>query len=500
MHPPDGPRHTRGSGRHSSPDPPRDDDRASPRYREPAPAETPRRPRPGADTAAPPDQGTPDHGDAAAAARSGGPPHPLDDPPAAAPGFDPEVTVVLRGEDVRRWRRPAPAGSADAAGDPDQGAAAASPVPGADDSAQRDPAAGPDPADDDLASVDLASVDLAGGPVPGGPVPGTGDPAKSSTAGGPAHRTGDPGWDDPAGGRVPGSAGWSRSRTPGGWVADVGERQPAGRAAALARLRPVWAAVARLAGTVARRPAGVGRRGVQALAELDERVRRDPARRERSAMLVVGGGAVVVALGIGILLVLAGTGDSQPAPAGGGAAGTRPSGSPLPTAGPSVTASAPATTAQPSPTLPAGAALRAVQSGKCLAVPGDTTEAGAQLVQLGCDADPGKRFLLVPVAGRVRTFSLVNALTSRCVDVSGAGGDDGTPVIQWECNGQPNQQFELRDVPAFPGYVQLVAQHSGKCVDADQVSTADSAPVQQWTCRITPVVEPLRSQSWQLVG
>jgi hypothetical protein len=254
-----------------------------------------------------------------------------------------------------------------------------------------------------------------------------------------------------------------------------------------------------VAGGVGERLAGIGRRGLRSVQELDERVGQDPVRRERSAMLVVGGVAGVVLLGIVVLLVVVGAGGHPPAPATGRFAGTRPPATPLVTARQTVTPTVLATTTPGSPTVPAGAALQVLHSGKCLAVPGNTTQAGVQLVQRSCDGDPSEQFHLLPVSGRVRTFALVDALTSRCVDVQGASGDDGAPIIQWECTGAANQEFELLELPGLAGYVQLVALHSGKCVDVDP-STADGAPVRQASCLSPDAAQTTTNQSWQLLG
>jgi hypothetical protein len=272
-----------------------------------------------------------------------------------------------------------------------------------------------------------------------------------------------------------------------------------GRPAGGERLAAGWAALGRVAGGVGERLAGLGRRGLRSVRELDERVGEDPARRERSAMLVVAAIAGVVLLGIIVLVIVVGTGGHASAPATRRVVGSRPPATPGVTARQTVPPGAPASTTPPSPTVPAGAALQVLHSGKCLAVPGNTTQAGVQLVQRSCDGDPSEQFHLLAVPGRVRTFSLVDSLTSRCVDVQGASGDDGAPVIQWECTGAPNQQFELRELPGLAGHVQLVALHSGKCVDVDP-STADGAPVRQASCLSPDAAQTTTNQSWRLLG
>ena len=313
-----------------------------------------------------------------------------------------------------------------------------------------------------------------------------------STSRGPGSRAAGAGWQGAPG--LQGAAGRSeRRRHSGGARPDE-------------RLAAVRTGTARIAGAAGLWLAAVGRRGLQAMRDLDERIRHDPARRERSAMLVVGGVALVVVLAMSTLLVLAGTGGGSPGTRSAAAVGTRGAGRATPTA-PATASRTPtaATTGAASPTDPAGAVLRVLQSGMCLAVPGDTTEAGVQFVQRPCDGALGEQFHLVPVAGRVRTYMLVDALTGRCVDVQGAARDDGTPVIQWDCHGQPNQQFELRNVPGPVGSVQLVAQHSGKCVDVERTPAGDgedggdSGLVSQRTCQAAQVAATMHSQVWQLL-
>jgi Ricin-type beta-trefoil lectin domain-like len=232
----------------------------------------------------------------------------------------------------------------------------------------------------------------------------------------------------------------------------------------------------------------------------EDRLRDDPGRRERSAMIVVGVAAVLVLLAMVGLFVVAS--QSHPAPARAVPTTSRsPTPTRPPTTAPATTPPAPTTTtASPTPDAPAGGTLRALHSGRCLAVRGDSREAGAPLVQRSCDGDPVQGFHLVPVDGPARTYQLVDGLTGRCVDVSGGSTADGGVVIQWDCGTQANQRFTLRDVPGGAGSVQLVALHSGKCLAVAGGSTADDAEVQQSTCEPAAIEATARNQSWLLAG
>jgi hypothetical protein len=272
----------------------------------------------------------------------------------------------------------------------------------------------------------------------------------------------------------------------------------AGRSTARRSAPRVWAARVWAPGVWAARvwaPLRLAvRRGWLGWRRYDDELRHDPARRERSAMIVIGAAAVVVLLAMVGLFVVAS--QSRPAPARAVAITSR-----TPTATPTTPPTTPpATTPARSPDVPAGGTLRALHSGRCLAVRDGSREAGARLVQQSCDGDPGQGFRLVPVPGPARTYQLVDELSGRCVDVSGGSTADGAEVIQWDCGDQHNQRFTLRDVPGSSGYVQLVVEHSGKCLDVAGGSTEDGAAVQQDSCHSADVEATARNQSWLLTG
>ncbi|HVQ95215.1 MAG TPA: RICIN domain-containing protein [Mycobacteriales bacterium] len=229
----------------------------------------------------------------------------------------------------------------------------------------------------------------------------------------------------------------------------------------------------------------------------DDELRYDPARRNRPVLIVIGAAAVVVLAAMVGLFVLASR--SHPAPAR-AVVLTSPTPTPSPTPAPGTPPPTTplASTASPTPTVPAGGTLRALHSGRCLTVRDDSREAGARLVQRGCDGAPAEGFHLVPVPAAVRTYELVNELTGRCVDVDSGSTADGAPVIQWDCTGHLNQQFTMRNVPGLAGSVQLVAMHSGKCLDVAGVSTANGAEIQQWACHPAETEATMRNQSWLL--
>jgi Ricin-type beta-trefoil lectin domain-like len=278
-----------------------------------------------------------------------------------------------------------------------------------------------------------------------------------------------PGGDDPRGGRRPrGRSGGVRDR--------------------------VRLAAARAGATLGGHAGRIWRRLWGAWQDLDQRLRFDTVRRERSAAVAVGAVVGVALLAIVVMLVVAGTGR----PSRGPARGITVEGKGSPTPSKRVAESRPTPTATPSPTLPAGGSLRVAHSGLCLGVPGGTRADGTQLVQRSCDAGPAEGFHLVPVPDRADTYLLVDSLTGRCLDVEGASVGDGARIIQWECHGQANQQFTVQPAAGLAGHLQLVAVHSGKCVDVAGPSTAEGAPVHQWTCHAAELGAALRNQAWRL--
>ncbi len=115
-------------------------------------------------------------------------------------------------------------------------------------------------------------------------------------------------------------------------------------------------------------------------------------------------------------------------------------------------------------------ALHAVGAGKCLDVPGSTTNAGTQLDINSCSGASNQTF----------THTTANQLTlyngADCLDANGNGTSPGTKVIIWPCNGQTNQQWNLNTNGTITG------AQSGLCLDVTGASTANGALAELWTC------------------
>ncbi len=115
-------------------------------------------------------------------------------------------------------------------------------------------------------------------------------------------------------------------------------------------------------------------------------------------------------------------------------------------------------------------ALHAVGAGKCLDVPGSTTNAGTQLDINSCSGASNQTF----------THTSANQLTlyngADCLDANGNGTSPGTKVIIWPCNGQTNQQWNLNSNGTITG------AQSGLCLDVTGASTANGALAELWTC------------------
>jgi chitinase len=115
-------------------------------------------------------------------------------------------------------------------------------------------------------------------------------------------------------------------------------------------------------------------------------------------------------------------------------------------------------------------------SGKCLDVEGESTAAGARVIQFGCGGWPNQQWRIIHVGGGF--FKMVARHSGKVLDVQGAGLDNGTPVWQWDENGTAAQQWEIIDVGG--GYFKILARHSGKGLDVAGVSFDDGAQIHQW--------------------
>ena len=130
-----------------------------------------------------------------------------------------------------------------------------------------------------------------------------------------------------------------------------------------------------------------------------------------------------------------------------------------------VAGSAAAAPIQPGQSAP----IIGVQSGRCLDVPGATTNNGTQIQLWDCTG----------AANQTWTYTSSRQLMvygSKCLDASGQGTSNGTAVIIWDCNGQTNQQWNVNTNGT------ITSVQSGLCVDAAGPATANGTKIHLWGC------------------
>jgi O-glycosyl hydrolase len=127
-------------------------------------------------------------------------------------------------------------------------------------------------------------------------------------------------------------------------------------------------------------------------------------------------------------------------------------------------------------------------SGKVLAVGGDTGADGSPIVQQTDTGAASQRWRTVPSGAYVQ---LVNVGTGRALDVPGFSTTQGTQLVQWTANSGANQQWTLG--PVDGGYTTLVNRYSTFVADVTGASGADGAAVIQWPSHGST------NQHWQLL-
>ncbi|GAB4000614.1 hypothetical protein GCM10029992_33080 [Glycomyces albus] len=116
--------------------------------------------------------------------------------------------------------------------------------------------------------------------------------------------------------------------------------------------------------------------------------------------------------------------------------------------------------------------LRAVGAERCLDVPNQSTENGAQVQIWDCGGGPGQQWDYTD-AGELSVYS---GGSRKCLDAEGAGTSNGTAAIIWDCHGGSNQRWEVN----ADGSITSAA--SGLCLDVSGASTSNGSLVQLWTC------------------
>ncbi len=128
-------------------------------------------------------------------------------------------------------------------------------------------------------------------------------------------------------------------------------------------------------------------------------------------------------------------------------------------------------------------------AGKCVSPSGESTIAGARLVQTTCFDRSAMTWSVVPATGGSR---LVNRASGLCAVVVGGSSADEAAVAQAPC-AQPGT-IGLWTVRASADWVVIASVQSGKCLGVKDASIEEAGPLVQWTC----VDEP--SQQWTMSG
>ncbi|WP_026924451.1 extracellular catalytic domain type 1 short-chain-length polyhydroxyalkanoate depolymerase [Glycomyces arizonensis] len=117
-------------------------------------------------------------------------------------------------------------------------------------------------------------------------------------------------------------------------------------------------------------------------------------------------------------------------------------------------------------------ALQGVGSGRCLDVPNQSTEPGAQVQIWDCHNGANQQWTYT-AAGELTVYSGGAEL---CLDAEGAGTANGTAAIVWTCHGGVNQQWN-RNADGT-----ITNAQSGLCLDVAGYGTANGSQVHLWTC------------------
>lgn len=125
-------------------------------------------------------------------------------------------------------------------------------------------------------------------------------------------------------------------------------------------------------------------------------------------------------------------------------------------------------------------------SGKCLDVRGSLLVDSAAVIQYTCN-EQGNQLFAVSHArdahshAREKNYFEIKALHSgKCLDVRGESLQDNAALVQFDCNGQYNQQFSFE--PTSDGFYAIKARHSGKCLEVRGERIEDSARLVQRSC------------------
>jgi GH43 family beta-xylosidase len=147
------------------------------------------------------------------------------------------------------------------------------------------------------------------------------------------------------------------------------------------------------------------------------------------------------------------------------------------------------------PSPPANAVYYLVvnkDSGKCLAVKGDSTADRAQIQQLPCNDGTNQHWSLDYLANGY--YRLLNRNSGKALEVAGgpSATQDGALIQQSSWTHSANQQWRL--VAASDGWVRIEARHSGKAIDISGCGKDDGANAQQATAQNETACQQFRLQ------
>lgn len=115
-------------------------------------------------------------------------------------------------------------------------------------------------------------------------------------------------------------------------------------------------------------------------------------------------------------------------------------------------------------------ALRSVGAGKCLDVPGQTTNNSTRLQIWDCHGGVNQQW----TRSSAEELTVYSGSSTRCLDAEGAGTSPGTRLIIYSCHGGANQKWRMNDDGSVTGV------QSGLCLEV--ASTSNGAAVRLGTC------------------
>jgi hypothetical protein len=147
--------------------------------------------------------------------------------------------------------------------------------------------------------------------------------------------------------------------------------------------------------------------------------------------------------------------------------------------------------AKPSaPTAPSSSApfayLQNYNSGKCIEVPGYSTQEGLQLDQWSCIGQTNE--LWRPYQNTSGDYVFWNEANSYCIEVGGYSTANGAWIAQWPCTPASAASNFIFYPYLFIGninglsYYEWANIYTNKCLNISGASTADGAKLIQWDC------------------